>query len=252
MYIRTSMIYIYDKMDIGYDKHVGISTMIEYLRETNQMQHAEKIRLTTLKKYMKTNTLESALDIGFTPLDCLSEAISWEQLRRKFSVDSILKFGMTFDIATKIGLQPEHFGGDQGYSVLQKMKASEKEIDDFINHVSKLKKTNWSPAIAKEAGFTFQKIIDIGGNASTLQPMKMWTIKNIVLEFQPTAEEWLAAGFTSTCTKDEAWDSKQYRQFIAKETAYISPEAMKETKTKAMSKDYILKFDANKILSQRF
>ena len=239
-------------MDIGYDKHVGISTMIEYLRETDQMQHAEKIRSTTLKKYIKNNPLESAIDMGFTPLDCLSENISWEQLRRKFSVESILKFGMTFDIATKIGLQPEHFGGDEGYTIIEKMKATNQEIHDFIDHVSKLKKTNWSPAIAKEAGFTFQKVIDIGGNASTLQSMKSWTIKNIVLEFQPQPEEWLKAEFTSDCTKDEAWDSKQYRQFIAKETAQLSPDDLEEAKTKPMSKDYILKFDANKILSQRF
>ena len=239
-------------MDIGYDKHVGISTMIEYLRETDQMQHAEKIRSTTLKKYIKNNPLESAIDMGFTPLDCLSENITWEQLRRKFSMESILKFGMTFDIATKIGLQPEHFGGDEGYAIIEKMKATNQEIHDFIDHISKLKKTNWSPAIAKEAGFTFQKVIDIGGNASTLQSMKSWTIKNIVLEFQPKPEEWLKAKFNSDCTKDEAWDSKQYRQFIAKETAQLSPDDLEEAKTKPMSKDYILKFDANKILSKRF
>ena len=239
-------------MDIGYDKHVGISTMIEYLRETDQMQHAEKIRSTTLKKYIKNNTLESSINMGFTPLDCVYENISWEQLRRKFSVESILKFGMTFDIATKIGLQPEHFGGDEGYTVIEKMKATPQEIHDFIDHISKLKKTNWSPAIAKEAGFTFQSIIDIGGNASTLQSMKSWTIKNIVLEFQPKPEEWLKAEFNSECTKDEAWDSKQYRQFIAKETAQLSPSDLEEAKIKPVSKDYILKFDANKILSQRF
>ena len=239
-------------MDIGYDKHVGISTMIEYLRETNQMQHAEKIRSTTLKKYIKNNSLESAIDLGFTALDCLSENITWETLRRNFSVDSILKFGMTFDVATKIGLQPEHFGGDEGYSVIEKMNATKEEVHTFLDHISKLKKTNWSPAVAKEAGFDFDKIIDIGGNAKTLQSMKQWSIKNIVLEFQPTPEQWLKAGFTSDCTKDEAWDSKQYRQFIAKETANITPEDLEETKLKPISKDYILKFDANKILSRRF
>jgi len=246
------MIYIYNKMDIGYDKHVGISTMIEYLRETNQMQYAEKIRSTTLKKYIKNNTLESAMDMGFTALDCLAENITWEELRRKFSVESILKFGMTFDIATKIGLQPEHFGGDEGYAIIQKMNATTDEIHEFVDHISKLKKTNWSPAIAKEAGFDFQSIIDIGGNASTLESMKSWSIKNMVLEFQPTPQEWIKAEFTSDCTKDEAWDSKQYRQFVAKETANLSPEDIEETKSKPLSKDYILKFDANKILSGRF
>jgi hypothetical protein len=239
-------------MDIGYDKHVGISTMIEYLRETNQMQHAEKIRSTTLKKYIKNNSLESAIDLGFTALDCLSENITWENLRRNFSVESILKFGMTFDVATKIGLQPEHFGGDEGYGVIEKMNATKEEVHSFLDHISKLKKTNWSPAVAKEAGFDFDKIIDIGGNANTLQSMKQWSIKNLVLEFQPTPEQWLKAGFTSDCTKDEAWDSKQYRQFIAKETANITPEDLEETKLKPISKDYILKFDANKILSRRF
>ena len=239
-------------MDIGYDKHVGISTMIEYLRETNQMQYAEKIRSTTLKKYIKNNTLESAMDMGFTALDCLAENISWEELRRKFSVESILKFGMTFDIATKIGLQPEHFGGDEGYTIIQKMNATADEIHEFVDHISKLKKTNWSPAIAKEAGFTFESVIDIGGNARTLESMKLWTIKNMVYEFQPTPQEWIKAEFTSDCTKDEAWDSKQYRQFVAKETANLSPEDIEETKLKPLSKDYILKFDANKILSGRF
>ena len=58
--------------------------------------------------------------------------------------------------------------------------------------------------------------------------------------------------FNSDCTKDEAWDSKQYRQFIAKETANLSPDDIEETKSKPFSKDYILKFDANKILSGRF
>jgi len=226
--------------------------MIEYLRETNQMQHAEKIRSTTLKKYIKNNSLESAIDLGFTALDCLSENITWENLRRNFSVESILKFGMTFDVATKIGLQPEHFGGDEGYGVIEKMNATKEEVHSFLDHISKLKKTNWSPAVAKEAGFDFDKIIDIGGNANTLQSMKQWSIKNLVLEFQPTPEQWLKAGFTSDCTKDEAWDSKQYRQFIAKETANITPEDLEETKLKPISKDYILKFDANKILSRRF
>ena len=163
-----------------------------------------------------------------------------------------LKVRHDLDVATKIGLQPEHFGGDEGYGVIEKMNATKEELYSFLDHISKLKKTNWSPAVAKEAGFDFDKIIEIGGNANTLQSMKQWSIKNLVLEFQPTPEQWLKAGFTSDCTKDEAWDSKQYRQFIAKETANLSPEDLQETKTKPISKDYILKFDANKILSRRF
>ena len=239
-------------MDIGYDKHVGVSTMIEYLRETKQMNSAEKIRKTTLKKFIKSNSLEDAINYGFTPLDCLAENISWETLRRSFSVESILKFGMTFDIAVKIGLKPENFGGDEGFPVIEKMKATNDELHDFLDHVSKLKKTGWSPAIAKEAGFTFDKLVEIGGSAKTFQAMKQWTIKNLVLEFQPSGVQWLKAGFDEKCTEDGAWDSTQYRQFIAKETAQVLPEDISETKNKQVSRDYILKFDSNKILSNRF
>lgn len=239
-------------MDIGYDKQQGIATMVEYLRETNQMQQANKIRTTTLKKFIKSNSLEQAVSYGFSPLDCLQENITWETLRRNFSVESILKFGMNFDVAVKIGLAPEHFGGDEGFEVIQKMQASDDELQDFVDDIVKLKKTGWSPAIAKEAGFDFDRIIEIGGNASSFQSMKGWTIKSMVLEFQPSGEQWLKAGFDKDCTADGAWDATQYRQFIAKETSQVMPEELEATKKKQLSKDYILKFDSNTILSKRF
>jgi len=239
-------------MDIGYDKQVGISTMIEYLRETNQMQNAPKIRGMTLTNFIKKNTLESATNYGFSPLDCLAENITWATLRRSFSVESILKFGMTFDVAIKIGLAPEHFGGDEGYDIIKKMNASEEELHDFLDDIVKLRKTGWSPAIAKEAGFSFEKIIEIGGHEKEFRNMNNWSIKNMVLEFQPDAKQWLQAGFTSACTEDGAWDATQYRTFISKETSKILPETIEENKILKVTKDYILKFDSNKILSRRF
>ena len=52
------MIYIYKKMDIGYDRKTGIASMVEYLRETDQMGMATKIRGMTFKKYLKSNSIE--------------------------------------------------------------------------------------------------------------------------------------------------------------------------------------------------
>ena len=226
-------------MDIGYDKQVGISNMIEYLRETQQMHNAPKIRGTTLSNFIKKNTLESAINYGFSPLDCLAENITWATLRRSFSVESILKFGMTFDIAVKIGLAPEHFGGDEGYNIIQKMNATEKELHDFLDNIVKLRKTGWSPAIAKEAGFNFEQILEIGGHEKEFRNMTNWSIKNMVLEFQPEAKQWIQAGFTPECTEDGAWDAAQYRTFISKETSKILPqEIIGEIKIPKVTKDY--------------
>jgi hypothetical protein len=236
-------------MDIGYDRKTGIATMIEYLRETDQMGSATKIRSMTFKKFIKSNNIEHAVNYGFSPLDCVAENISWATLRRAFSVDSIMKFGMTFDTATKIGLEPNHFGGDEGFDVIKRMKATDKELHDFIDTVQKLKQTKWSPAVTKEAGFSFKQIVEMGGNVNTFQSMDQWTIKNMVLEFQPSGEEWLQAGFDSNCTEDGAWEEEHYRKFVASETVSVLPEAVQEANKKLVSKDYILKFDANKILS---
>ena len=243
------MIYIYKKMDIGYNRKTGIASMVEYLRETDQMGLATKIRGMTFKKYIKSNTIENAIDYGFSPLDCLTENITWATLRRAFSVESIMKFGMTFDVATKIGLEPSHFGGDEGYDIIKRMKATPKELHDFIDTIHKLKQTKWSPAVTKEAGFTFEQLIGMGGNAETFHPMEQWTIKNMELEFEPTGEQWLQAGFDAKCTEDGKWEEQHYRKFIAPETANVLPPMLQEANKKLISKDYILKFDANKILS---
>ncbi|MAU13956.1 MAG: hypothetical protein CMH46_00265 [Muricauda sp.] len=236
-------------MDIGYDRKTGISSMVEYLRETDQMGMATKIRGMTFKKFIKNNNVESAINYGFSPLDCLAENITWGTLRRAFSVDSIMKFGMTFDIATKIGLEPSHFGGDEGFDIIKRMKATDQELHDFINTIHKLKQTKWSPAIAKEAGFSFEQLIEMGGNVNTFQSMDQWTIKQMVLEFQPSGEQWLQAGFDAKCTEDGKWEEEHYRKFIATETANVLPPEVEEANKKLVSKDYILKFDANKILS---
>ena len=45
-------------MDIGYNRKTGIASMVEYLRETDQMGLATKIRGMTFKKYIKSNTIE--------------------------------------------------------------------------------------------------------------------------------------------------------------------------------------------------
>ena len=55
-------------MDIGYNRKTGIASMVEYLRETDQMGLASKIRGMTFKKYIKSNTIENAIDYGATDI----------------------------------------------------------------------------------------------------------------------------------------------------------------------------------------
>ena len=97
-------------------------------------------------------------------------------------MDELLHFGVDFDIASQIGLQPKYYGGDAGLPILRQMGATDEILKKNVTNLQKLRETNWSPATAKKAGFSFNDLVSMGNIASTLSN---WNIKQIVYSYNP-------------------------------------------------------------------
>jgi len=215
-------------IDTGLDKSLGLHSIIEHLRNEkgqNALQMLNKIRKITFKKFMRTHTLLEASSHGFLPIDCLAENISWEQLRGRYGIKEIMNWGMTFDVALQLGLQPKHIGGNDGLKVLFEIGATTEDIKNFLTSFHDVTEAKWDPQICKEAGFSFMDIVSMGGNSKTMHRNKEnnWNIKTIVLAFDPDAKEWLEAGFDDKCVS--LWNSTNYRNFVAAKTSLVVPSS---------------------------
>ena len=75
-------------VDLGFSKNIGLDTIIEHARnQTSQdfQKYLTKIRETTLIALVKKGKdLNVINEMGFIPLDCLRESISWEVFRKKY------------------------------------------------------------------------------------------------------------------------------------------------------------------------
>lgn len=240
-------------MDIGYNNHVGLESVIASLRDDpNFTSKAEKLRKTTLKKTLRRYTLKDAAAQAFCALDLVTEQISWDELRSKFSMDEIIDFGVDFQIARSIGLKPKYWGGNKGLEVLQRMNATKDDIKESITSLQDIRDANWGADTVKEAGFTMDDLIELGNVQKFMKDAPGWSIKEIVLAFNPTGDEWVNAGFQQ---KGE-WDDKQFNQFVQPKTnkVEIQPYQYKKKETNELSapKDYILQFDENKLNRVKF
>tara|TARA_A100001015_G_scaffold288001_1_gene358393 strand:+ start:1737 stop:2591 length:855 start_codon:yes stop_codon:yes gene_type:complete len=217
-------------VDLGFSKNIGLDTIIEHARnQTSQdfQKYLTKIRETTLialvKKGKELNVIN---EMGFIPLDCLRESISWEVFRKKYTMKEILEWGMDFDTAVKMGLKPSQLGGNEGFTVVQSMHATNDELRNFICNLNYVRHSQWSPDILANIGFTFQELIDLGCNSKSMKELNQFTIKNIVLAWNPTAQEWINAGFGEKDVKlieKHGWDMSAYRQFICSKTCLLTP-----------------------------
>ena len=241
------------KMDIGYDNHKGLEAVLASLRDDpNFSKKAEKLRNTTLKKTLKRQTLKEASNAGFCSLDLMTERITWDELRSKFSMDEIIDFGVDFSVAKAIGLEPKYYGGDAGLAVLKKMNATSDQIKESIESLQHLKDASWSVETAKEAGFTFEELCALGKVSAYFDGTPGWSIKEIVLAYNPTGDEWVRAGFN----EKGSWDQQQFQQFVEPKTNKVAIDAYQykkqEPKESNVPNDYILQFDENKLNLVKF
>ena len=213
-------------VDYGIDKALGLSAMVEYAREQKGQsfeRYLQKVRGMSFKQFINSNDgLTNASNYGFSPVDCVRERVGWTALRKRFSVKDLVQFGMTFDIAVKVGLQPQHLGGDKGHAVLEQMGATSEQVKEFLFNFDALKTSKLSPETLKKIGFSFEDLLQSKCDATNMQQLHNFDIKSIVLAFQPTAEEWVEAKFTDEHIQQYKWDASLYRRFIAPETSKLN------------------------------
>jgi len=240
-------------MDIGYDNYTGLESVLSVLRnEPDFSKKAEKLRNTTLKKFIKRQSLKDAVKAGFCALDLLTEGITWDTLRSKFSMDEILEFGVDFNIATNIGLKPKYYGGNDGLAILRKMNASDDDIRERIQSLQDIKDAVWSAETVKSAGFTFDELCKLGKVSTYFEGSPGWSVKEIVLAYNPTGDQWMRAGYNekSKC------NMQQYKQFIEPKINTMNIQAYQykkeEPKETSVPNDYIIQFDQNKLSLVKF
>ena len=218
--------------DFGIDKTKGLACMVQFAREQQGQtyeRYLQKLRGMTFKAFVSAGTpLTSASNYGFSPLDALRERISWTMLRKKYTVKDIVSWGMTFQTAVKVGLKPAHLGGDKGYEVVRDMGATEEEVKEFLFNFEALKSSGFTPKTLKTAGFTMHDLVEAGCSAKNMRQLEGFDIKSIVLNFRPTAEDWLAAGFDDENVKAGGWDASLYRRFVASQTCFVTPAGVAE------------------------
>ena len=238
-------------MDIGHNNEKGLQAIINYLRhEPDFNKKAEKIRGMTFKSFMKNNSLEEADKFGFSYLDLLSERVTWDELRSKFGMEEIINFGVNFNVATQIGLQPKFYGGDAGFKILQNMGATSNDFKNIIMNLNDIKLTQWSPVTARKAGFEFEDLLNLGNVSEELK--NAWDIKQIVFAYRPNDTQWVAAGFKNNT---DNWEEKQYDQFVKTQVENVTMTRQNikvDYKKKSEPDDYILKIDENKLNHVKF
>ena len=227
------------QLDYGMEKAVGLSAMVQFARSQKGQafeKYLQKIRSMTFRQFINNNdSLVNASNYGFSPIDCVRERISWTMLRKRYSVSDLVQWGMTFQTASKIGLQPQHLGGDKGFEVLENMKATKEDIKSFLFNFEALKSSKLSPETLKKIGFSFQDLIDSGCNATNMRQLTNCDIKTMVLAFQPTPQEWLEAKFNDANIKAHGWDASLYRRFIAAETSRVGVPAVQAREGAALA-----------------
>ena len=213
------------QLDYGTDKAIGLAAMVDFARKQNGQsyeRYLQKVRGMTFKSFVSSGeTLENACNYGFAPIDAVRERVSWTTLRKKYSVANLVQWGMTFETAVKIGLKANQIGGARGFAVLQEMGATEEQLKEFLYNVEAIKSSGLAPSHLKEAGFRFQDLMASGCSAKNMRQLEGFDIKSIVLAFQPSAQEWLDAGFTDEVVKKAGWDGSLYRRFIANQTSKL-------------------------------
>ena len=239
-------------MDIGYNSNVGLECVIASLRdEPDFLKKSEKLRNTTLRKVLKKQTLKDASNSAFNALDLVAEGITWDELRSKHSMQDIIDFGTTFAIAKSIGLKCKYYGGDNGLHILKQMNATDDQIKESVTSLQDIKEAQWSADTVKQAGFQIEDLIHLGNVKSELSQQKGWSIKEIVLAFNPTGDEWVQAGYKN----EENCDAAQYKTFVQPKTATMDVDYQykkKETKKVSAPADYIITFDENKLNRVKF
>lgn len=236
-------------MDIGYSSERGIQAVINYLgnNDPSYLKKALKLRGKSFKSVVKSKTsLTEAIKEGFCSLDILKECITWDELRSSYNMSDLLEFGVTFDIASQIGLKPKYYGGDAGLPILNQMGATYEDLEKNVCNLFKLRETQWTPTATKKAGFTFEKLCNMGDICAT---MHNWTIKDIVVAYRPNGTEWLQAGFNAPSLR---WEQTHFTTYVQ---PLITPlleqpkvqNIEKEAVKKDIPKDYILQFDESKL-----
>ena len=105
------------------------------------------------------------------------------------------------------------------------MGATEEHLKEFLYNYEAIKSSGLTPSHLKEAGFSFQDLMASGCSAKNMRQLEGFNIKSIVLAFQPSAQEWLDAGFTDDVVTKAGWDGSLYRRFIANQTSKLAATA---------------------------
>lgn len=220
------------QLDYGNNKQVGLAAMVEYARTKNGQgyeKYLQKVRGMSFKHFVSGGeTLENSSNYGFAPVDAVRERVSWTTLRKKYSVADLVNWGMTFETAVKIGLKPSQVGGSKGFEVLKNMGATEEQLKEFLYNFDAIKTSGLGPGHLKDAGFSFEDLLNAGCTANNMKQLEGFDIKSMVLAFEPTGQQWLAANFTDDTVKKAGWDASLYRRFVANKTCEVVPEAVEE------------------------
>ena len=79
--------------------------------------------------------------------------------------------------------------------------------------------------------FSFEDLLNAGCTAKNMKQLEGFDIKSIVLAFEPSGKQWLAANFTDDTVKKAGWDASLYRRFVANKTCEVVPEAVEKEVT---------------------
>ena len=149
----------------------------------------------TLKQHIQKGTpIEDLKKLGFVAEDLINEQVQWNTLVQKYKPSDILNFGVTWNIAVRIGVRPaglKMFSWAQMRHVLCVTAHDLLRIDVNINDLAEL---NISPVHLVDMGFDWPAMEACGASVETLKALNM-SISDIKTYWKPSVSQFERAGF---------------------------------------------------------
>ena len=149
----------------------------------------------TLKQHVQRGTsIDDLKKLGFVPDDLVAEQVQWNTLVSKYKPSDILNFGVTWNIAVKLGVRPsglKMFSWAQLRHVLSVSAHDLLRIDTSMKDLADLGIT---PVHLCDMGFDWQAMESMGASVETLKPLNI-SINDIKTYWKPTVAQYERCGF---------------------------------------------------------
>lgn len=161
------------------------------------------------------SSLQECRAAGFTPDDAVRESISWSTLQKTYKVKALIDFGFKWSHMVCMNIQAKDLK-DFTWNQIEDLNIKYTDLLQTDMSIEDLASLKFTPHQLTHLGFGFDMLLNMGANVNNLKNFE-WSLNDIKLYFQPTATQWMNAGFYDRQKVLQAgWEEQNIRKVIPK------------------------------------